>query len=62
TMTTGLGPTLELTGDVRADMDVIRAFYADKAGFAPGRRTEPRLRDEAAGSGDAADAGSPDGA
>ena len=70
TMTTGLGPTLELTGDVRADMDVIRAFYADKAGFAPGRRTEPRLRDEAAapdvgpgaGPGDVADAGSPDGA
>lgn len=46
TMTTGLGPTIELTGDVRADMDVIRAFYADKAGHTPGRRTEPRLRDE----------------
>ena len=48
TMTTGLGPTLELTGDVPADMDVIRAFYADKAGFDPGRRTEPRLREETA--------------
>ena len=46
TMTTGLGPTIELTGDVRADMDVIRAFYADKAGFVPSRRTEPRLRTE----------------
>jgi 1-acyl-sn-glycerol-3-phosphate acyltransferase len=43
TMTTGLGPTLRLTGDVRADMDVIRAFYADKAGVRPGLRTEPRL-------------------
>lgn len=46
TMTTGLGPTLELTGDVRADMDRIRAFYADKAGVRPAFRTEPRLREE----------------
>src|SRR5690606_23013856 len=35
TMTTGLGPTIELTGDVRADMDVVRAFYADKSGVRP---------------------------
>lgn len=46
TMTTGLGPTLELTGDVPADMDRIRAFYADKSGLRPELRTEPRLRDE----------------
>ena len=46
TMTTGLGPTLEMTGDVAADMDRIRAFYADKSGLRPHRRTEPRLRDE----------------
>lgn len=46
TMTSGLGPTLELTGEVAADMDRIRAFYADKAGFHPERRVEPRLRDE----------------
>ncbi|MBD8058137.1 1-acyl-sn-glycerol-3-phosphate acyltransferase [Cellulomonas sp. JH27-2] len=46
TMTTGLGPTIRLTGDIPADMDVVRAFYADKAGFAPSRRTEPRLREE----------------
>ncbi|MGV9193279.1 1-acyl-sn-glycerol-3-phosphate acyltransferase [Microbacterium sp. MC2] len=46
TMTTGLGPTIELTGDVAADMDRIRAFYADKAGVRPHLRTEPRLRDE----------------
>lgn len=46
TMTTGLGPTIELTGDVRADMDVIRAFYADKSGMRPEYRTEPRLREE----------------
>lgn len=46
TMTTGLGPTIELTGDVAADMDAIRAFYADKAGVRPDKRVEPRLRDE----------------
>lgn len=47
TMTTGLGPTIELTGDVSVDMDTIRAFYADKSGFHPSLRTEPRLREEA---------------
>lgn len=46
TMTTGLGPTIELTGDVAADMDRIRAFYADKAGLRPENRVEPRLREE----------------
>ncbi len=46
TMTTGLGPTIELTGDVAADMTVIRNFYADKSGFRPEFRSEPRLRDE----------------
>jgi 1-acyl-sn-glycerol-3-phosphate acyltransferase len=46
TMTTGLGPTIDLTGDVAADMDRIRAFYADKAGFHPDKRVEPRLVDE----------------
>ncbi len=46
TMTSGLGPTIRLTGDVRADMDVVRAFYADKSGLRPSRRTEPRLRAE----------------
>ncbi|MFT4258802.1 1-acyl-sn-glycerol-3-phosphate acyltransferase [Microbacterium sp.] len=46
TMTCGLGPTIDLTGDVTADMDRIRAFYADKAGVRPERRTEPRLREE----------------
>lgn len=46
TMTTGLGPTLELTGDIPADMDRIRAFYADKAGFHPHKRVEPRLSAE----------------
>lgn len=46
TMTTGLGPTIELTGDVSADMDRIRDFYADKAGLRPEHRVEPRLREE----------------
>lgn len=46
TMTTGLGPTIELTGDVAADMDRIRAFYADKSGLRPEKRTEPRLQNE----------------
>lgn len=46
TMTTGLGPTFDLTGDIGADMDRIRAFYSDKSGFRPERRSEPRLREE----------------
>lgn len=51
TMTTGLGPTIDLTGDVAADMDRIRAFYADKSGVRPERRTEPRLREEGTAAG-----------
>lgn len=46
TRTTGLGPTLDLTGDVSADMDRIRDFYADKTGYHPSMRVEPRLREE----------------
>ena len=46
TMTVGYGPTIRPTGDVRADMDRIRAFYADKHGVNPENRTEPRLREE----------------
>ncbi|GAB4084872.1 1-acyl-sn-glycerol-3-phosphate acyltransferase [Myceligenerans cantabricum] len=42
----GLGPSLEMTGDVRADMDRVRAFYADKSGVRPENRVEPRLRSE----------------
>jgi 1-acyl-sn-glycerol-3-phosphate acyltransferase len=48
TMTTGIGPTFELSGDVSRDMDRIRAFYTDKAGVRPERRVEPRLREELA--------------
>src|SRR5690606_28943068 len=46
TLTTGLGETFELSGEVAADMDRIRAFYADKAGFHPHTRVEPRLSSE----------------
>ncbi|MCU0282609.1 MAG: 1-acyl-sn-glycerol-3-phosphate acyltransferase [Candidatus Nanopelagicales bacterium] len=44
--TMGYGPTFRPSGDVRADMDLVRAFYADKHGINPENRTEPRLRDE----------------
>ena len=47
TKSAGLGETLRLTGDVVADMDHVRAFYADKSGVRPEFRTEPRLQDEA---------------
>jgi len=46
TRTMGFGPSLRPSGDVVADMDLIRAFYADKHGIHPQRRTEPRLREE----------------
>lgn len=45
----GLGPELRPSDDVKADMDVIRAFYADKTGRYPERFTEPRLAEESAG-------------
>jgi len=51
TRTGGFGPTLSMTDDVVADMDAIRAFYADKVGVKPGRFTPPLLREEAAVSG-----------
>jgi 1-acyl-sn-glycerol-3-phosphate acyltransferase len=44
--TVGWGPTFSPTGDVRADMDRIRAFYADKTGLRPEGFTTPRLREE----------------
>ncbi len=44
--TVGWGPTFELTGDVSADMDRIRDFYADKRGIRPELATVPRLREE----------------
>lgn len=47
TKSTGLGITIELTGDVVSDMDRVREFYSDKAGVRPEFRTEPRLQNEA---------------
>ena len=44
--TMGFGPTFHPTGDVAADMDLVRAFYTDKRGIHPELRTEPRLREE----------------
>ncbi|MDZ5660226.1 NAD(P)-binding domain-containing protein [Nocardioides sp. S-58] len=44
--TVGWGPTFHPTGDVGADMDVVREFYADKTGFHPEGFTPPRLREE----------------
>ena len=46
TRSCGLGVTFTPTGDVRADMDFVREFYADKSGYRPELRTEPRLREE----------------
>jgi len=46
TRTMGFGPSFMPTGDVGADMDMVRAFYADKHGIHPRLRTEPRLREE----------------
>lgn len=44
--TVGWGPTFTPTGDVGADMDRVRAFYADKTGIRPEGFTPPRLREE----------------
>jgi 1-acyl-sn-glycerol-3-phosphate acyltransferase len=44
--TVGWGPTFSPSGDVRADMDRIREFYADKTGVRPELFTAPRLREE----------------
>lgn len=48
TRTAGIGPTIELTGDISADMDLVRDFYADKKGIKPENFTPPRLREERA--------------
>jgi 1-acyl-sn-glycerol-3-phosphate acyltransferase len=40
------GPTFHLTGDVAADMDRLRAFYADKHGVRPDLASPVRLSDD----------------
>jgi 1-acyl-sn-glycerol-3-phosphate acyltransferase len=42
----GFGPALVPSGDIASDMDVIRAFYADKHGVVPVRSSPVRLRSE----------------
>ena len=42
----GLGPLIMPTGNVRADMDQVRAFYRDIRGKLPALESEPRLREE----------------
>ncbi|EFQ84073.1 Acyltransferase [Aeromicrobium marinum DSM 15272] len=46
TRTMGFGPTFHASDDVRADMDVVRDFYADKLGIRPRNATPPLLREE----------------
>jgi 1-acyl-sn-glycerol-3-phosphate acyltransferase len=45
----GLGPALVPGEDLRADMDGIRAFYADKRGKHPEQFGDVRLREETIG-------------
>ena len=47
-----LGPTIFPTGDVRQDMDRVRALYAGTRGIHPGRASAVRLREEDAPSGE----------
>jgi 1-acyl-sn-glycerol-3-phosphate acyltransferase len=42
----GFGPEVVLTGEVREDMDEIRAFYADKIGRHPDMTGEILLKEE----------------
>lgn len=42
----GFGPVFRPTGDMNRDMDVIRGFYADKAGKRPALAGTVRLKDE----------------
>ncbi|EYF04377.1 1-acyl-sn-glycerol-3-phosphate acyltransferase [Chondromyces apiculatus] len=44
--TCGIGGFITPTGDVRADMDLIRAFYRDIRGKYPSKESIPRLREE----------------
>ena len=42
----GWGPAFMPSGDISDDMNLVRAFYADKRGLRPSRKTEPLLRSE----------------
>jgi len=45
----GIGPTMALSGNVGADMDRIRAFYAGMVGRHPEQTSRVRLREEGTG-------------
>jgi 1-acyl-sn-glycerol-3-phosphate acyltransferase len=47
----GFGLVIHPSGDIAADMDRIRAFYAGREGIKPGRAATPRLREEDASAG-----------
>ena len=49
----GVGPAIMPTGNMKADMDRIRAFYADKTGMYPDAEGPIALENETDGSGDA---------
>lgn len=46
TRTGGFGPSVVASGDLTADMDVMRAFYDGKAGLRRGRFGPVRLKEE----------------
>lgn len=46
TKTGGIGPLVTPSGDVKRDMDIIRAFYAGREGKNHEHFTPPRLREE----------------
>ncbi len=45
TRTVGFGPTMVPSEDVEADLDMFRAFYADKRGKFPDQQSDIRFRD-----------------
>jgi 1-acyl-sn-glycerol-3-phosphate acyltransferase len=47
--TVGWGPTFMPSGDVKADMEMLREFFKDKRGFNPDQATPPRLKEEETG-------------
>lgn len=46
TRTGGFGPAIDVTGEVAADMDRVRAFFDGKTGLKPGRFGPIRLKEE----------------
>jgi 1-acyl-sn-glycerol-3-phosphate acyltransferase len=44
--TVGIGPSLYPSGDINADFEQIRSFYASKTGRHPHLQGEPRIRPE----------------